>query len=849
MGEAGQTAPRDLGQALADLRRAARLTQEELAERSGMSVRGIRKLEGGLVARPRRSSLEALAQGLGLRDEDRQRFVDHQRGMPAVPPALAGTPTRAVPRQLPPPPPKLVGRRAELDELDRSPSPEYDAHAAIFTIAGTAGIGKTALATWWAHQAADRFPDGQLFVNLRGFDPSAEPAAPTDVLHGFLVALGQRPENITPSLEERVGLYRTVTADRRVLVVLDNARDVEQVRPLLPASPGSVAVVTSRNRLAGLVAEHGAQPLPLDLLSSDAAVELLGSRLGRGPSYQHEQLAALSEGCARLPLALVVAAARLAITPEPSIESVVDDLTHRHSKLDTLHTGDPHTSARNVFSWSYRQLSPTSARTFRLLGLHPGTDFDAFAAAALTDCTIGQAQDALRTLARAHLIHEHAADRYAMHDLLWTWAAECAASDETARDREAALARLLAIYQHTAGTAVTLCTPRARAQVREIPAPATPGPRIDDSGQASAWLHTERHNLIAVALHAAESGMPNYTVELAAVLFSYLRLTGMDAEAIRLHDVAARSATGPDRASTMLRLGASHEMLGHGSDAVTTLQEALRLSRESDDKDTEVRVLQALAMLQKRVGRYDACLTYYQRALDVADSLGDRVREGVVRNDLGGHLLLLGRNEEALAHLRAALAIAEDGDDPQGACAARANLGELHQRLGDDATAVDQLSQALSLARAVDYREAAIQILSSLATLEARVGQRHQALQHHREAVEAAREASRPLLEVLALTSYGNTLRRIGRPDDALGCHGEALGLLGPAVGQLQFAELHEGLGDDYHDVGDSRCASEHWRQALTVYRQLGVPEADDLQARLSRSEPPAPGQPEATPR
>lgn len=821
---------------LSQLRLAAGMTQEELAERSGISARGLRKLERGLIGRPHRGTLEALAAGLTLGPEDRQRLIDHYRGAPTAPTVPARLHQRVVPRQLPPAPPHFVGRAAEVGQLDRLPAASGGPSTAV--IAGTAGVGKTALAVWWAHQMTDRFPDGQLFVNLRGFDPSAEPVAPTDVLRGFLVALGQRPENITASFEERVGLYRSVTADRRVLVVLDNARDVEQVRPLLPASPDAVAIVTSRNRLAGLVAEQGARPVPLDLLSSDAAVELLGSRLGRGPAYQHEQLSALSEGCARLPLALVVAAARLAITPEHSIESVVEDLTHRQSKLDTLHTGDPHTSARNVFSWSYRELSPVSASTFRLLGLHPGTDFDVFAAAALANSTTGQAQDALHTLARAHLIHEHAPGRYTMHDLLWTWAAECAASDETARDRTAALARLRAAYQHTAGTAVMMCTPRARGQVPEIAAPATPSPRIDDSSQASAWLHSERHNLIAVAIHAADNGNPGYTVELAAMLFNHLRVSGGDAEALRLHDAAAQSATGPDRASTMLRLGASHEMLGQGSDAVTILQEALRLSRESDDKDTQVRALQALALLQKRVGRYDDSLTYHQRALKVAESMSDRVREGVVRNDLGAHLLLLGRNEEALAHLHAALDIAEDGVDPQGACAARTNLAELHQRLGDDAMAADQLSQALSIARAVDYREAIVHILSALAIIEARTGQQDRALQHHRGALEAAREASRPTLEVLALTSYGNTLRRIGRPDDALMHHSEALDLLGPAVGHLQFGQLHEGLGDDYDELGDGRRASEHWRQAMTVYRQLGVPEADDLQSRLSLRDP-----------
>lgn len=293
----------------------------------------------------------------------------------------------------------------------------------ITAIEGSAGIGKTALALHWAHQAAPRFPDGQLYVNLRGFEPANTPVDPADALRGFLEAFGMSPQRIPTSVQAQARLYRSLLAHRRVLVVLDNARDAEQVRPLLPASPRCLAVITSRNQLAGLIAEHGARPLTLDVLSFPEARALLACHLGaKRVSAEARAITELIGHCGGLPLALAIVAARAATYPGFALGVLAKELAEEHTRLEALDTGEPTTSVRAVFSWSYQRLSPLAARMFRLLGLHPGPDIALTAAAHLTEMPPQQAREALGELTRAHLLTQHTPGRYSFHDLLRAYA-------------------------------------------------------------------------------------------------------------------------------------------------------------------------------------------------------------------------------------------------------------------------------------------------------------------------------------------------------------------------------------------------------------------------------------------
>src|SRR5450755_804820 len=410
-------------------RLAAGLTQEQLADRAELSVRTIRNLERGVTTRPLRHSVQQLAAALGLEAPAAEEFVavatarstagGQRYGGRGAPGAEESGRGWGVPRELPAPVPVFVGRHTKLAAL----SQVLDIPGGTVTaIGGTAGVGKTALAVHWAHQVADRFPDGQLYVNLRGYDPG-QPASPAEALAGFLRALGIPGQGIPPETDQRAARYRSLLAERKMLIVLDNARDEDQVRPLLPASPASLVLVTSRKQLTGLAAADGAQMLSLDILPHGEAAQLLTARIGKDRAAAEpgavDEIAAL---CAHLPLALAIAAARAATRPRFPLTQLAAELRGAAGRLDALDAGDPAASVRAVFSWSYQQLGPATARMFRLLGLHPGPDISVPATASLAAVDERRARRLLGELARDFLITEHAPGRYAFHDLLRAYA-------------------------------------------------------------------------------------------------------------------------------------------------------------------------------------------------------------------------------------------------------------------------------------------------------------------------------------------------------------------------------------------------------------------------------------------
>ena len=405
-------------------------------------------------------------------------------------PAAAGYRQPGVPRQLPAGVRHFVGRAEELGRLSGLLDETSGAGGAVVisAIGGTAGIGKTALAVHWAHQNAEKFPGGQLYVNLRGFDPSGMPTAAATAVRGFLGALGVPPASVPGDLDAQVALYRSLLAGRRLLIVLDNARDADQVRPLLPGTASCPVLVTSRNQLAGLVAADGAIPLPLGLLTPGEACELLSRRLGRERVVREEQAAGeLAELCARLPLALNIAAARAVLRPGRSLAALVSELRGTRQRLDPLTTGDSSADLRAVFSWSCHTLGTTAARMFRLLGLHPGPDISVPAAASLAALGRDQARRALDELKAAHLLTEHTPGRYTCHDLLRAFAAEQAHILDTETGRSAARHRVLDHYLRTAHAAFTVLYPGWIPLDLPPPVPGVAPEDFADQGQALAW--------------------------------------------------------------------------------------------------------------------------------------------------------------------------------------------------------------------------------------------------------------------------------------------------------------------------------------------------------------------------
>src|SRR3984957_19375665 len=502
------------GEWLRAQRVSAGLTQEDLAERSGVSVRAIADLERGRTRRPYPSSVRALARALGLSDTAGSELVARHRagGADGSEAAIDGRAEQAVPRQLPAGVAHFAGRGAELAALDAvlGGGGRSGPGVVISAIGGTAGVGKTALALQWAHRVAGRFPDGQLYANLRGFDAGAgQPTDPADVLRGFLDAFGVHPERIPHDTESLAALYRSVLAGRKMLVLLDNAADVAQVRPLLPASPECLVIVTSRRELSALAAREGALLVQLDVLSAQEANELLVERLGEARAeaepWAVTELATLG---ARLPLGLSVIVARAAAAPRLPLGALAAELTELGGRLDALDVGDPAAHGRTGLSLSYRHLPGTSARMFRLLGLHPGPDISACAAASLAGVPASEARSALRDLVRASLLMETVPGRYAFHDLLRAYAAEQAASPHepdppaaaapcpAAAANTGAIRRMLDHYLHTAYQAHLVLYPGRELISVPDPADGTAPETFGGRASAVAWRETGSQGLV-----------------------------------------------------------------------------------------------------------------------------------------------------------------------------------------------------------------------------------------------------------------------------------------------------------------------------------------------------------------
>lgn len=547
--ESGGQLGGQFGALLRRYRSVACLTQEQVAERSGISVRALSDMERGRTARPFARSVRLIAEALELDAPARTQLIDAALGSGGAPAGsvATGLVRSVVPRQLPATTAHFSGRVGELailTDLAHQAADGASTAAVISAIAGTAGVGKTALAIHFGHQVAEGFPDGQLYVNLRGFGPSGSPMTSEHAVRGFLDALGVPAERIPARLEDQSALYRSLLAGRRVLVVLDNALDEHQIRPLLPGSAGCLGIVTSRRTLAGLVAIEGAQYVNLDVLTADESWQLLTRRIGtRRVAAQREAAAGLIDLCAGLPLALAIAAARAAVSPASLLTSLVAQVRGTDNRLDALEDTDQLASIRAVFSWSYHDLSPAAARLFRLLSLHPGPDISASCAASLGGLSRRATRQVLKELTGVSLLTEHAPGRYACHDLMRAYAAEKARQSELVGERAAATGRVLDHYLHTAHRAALLLNPSR--QPIELN-PPLPGTQVEDFGshrQAMDWFTAEHQALVALAGHAAASGSDDRAWQLPWALETFLDSRGQLAE-----DLAAGQCSSLDAA-------------------------------------------------------------------------------------------------------------------------------------------------------------------------------------------------------------------------------------------------------------------------------------------------------------
>ncbi|WP_454860188.1 ATP-binding protein [Promicromonospora soli] len=734
----------------------------------------------------------------------------------------------------------FTGRYADLrrlDELLPDVANDQAPRAVVITaIGGTAGVGKTALAVHWAHRVADRFPDGQLYVNLRGYDPE-QPMRPADALARFLAALGVPERDVPLDDDERAARYRSELAERRMLIVLDNAGSVAQVRPLLPGSGSSLVLVTSRDRLAGLVAVHGAHQVGLDLLPDAEAIDLLHRLIGERVLAEPGAAATLAEQCARLPLALRVAAVLATSQPDRPLADVVAELADRQERLELLDPGgDPYAAVHAVFSWSIQHLPEQAARTFRRLGLHPGPDLDEYVAAALTGLAPGAARRVLETLVSAHLLHRTGPGRYGMHDLLRAYAAHLTVTEDTDGDRRAAEQRLLDYYQATAFAAVDTLYP---AEVRYRPdatGPGTPIPDVTRPGAAHGWLQVERSCLVAIAEHAADHDRSHYVVGLARILHRYVNSTNsIELLTINSHALGAAERVGDlnGQAHALRLLGVGYARVSQFDAAVGHHDRALSLFRKTDDVVGEALTLTNLASVDYRRGNHKKALDGHYQAIDVALQTGDRFVEATVLTNLAGVEDQLGNNAKAFDACQQALVIFRDLGARYCEAVALNNLANAEIGRKQYATAAKRLRRSLVVAETLGIVVMKSHVLDSLGALHLRLEEPEQAIECFRQALVANRETGDRNGQAWAINGLGEAAQLTGSSASALTFHTEALALAAEVGSHHQQARAHAGIGHAHRALGDPDLARTHYEQAFAIYTELDMPEAEDMRTRL----------------
>jgi DNA-binding SARP family transcriptional activator/lipopolysaccharide biosynthesis regulator YciM len=762
-----------------------------------------------------------------------------QDAVPALPPADPGPPpTGAPPGRVAPPPPAaaaagpagpirapaadstpaqlpagvahFTGRREALDQLDDvllagGEEPTQPA-LAIAVVLGSAGVGKTALAVHWAHLVRHRFPDGQLHVDLRGYAPGV-PLAPLEALTRFLGALGCDPQRVPADLEQAAELYRTLLADRRVLVVLDNARSADQVRPLLPGSPGCLVLVTSRSRLGGLVARDGARRVVLEPLREDEAHTLLRRLVGaERVAAEPDAARDLARLCERIPLALRIAAANLGDRPW-GIAAYVAKLRATDRLAALAVGGDEQAAVRTAFDLSYQGLDPDARRMFRLLGLAPCRDFGAAAAAALCAASLPRVEGLLDEIAGAHLLQEHAPGRYTFHDLLRLYAVERAAAEESDADRAAALDRLATWY----GAAADAVARAAYPEMLRLPAapPRRGGPAFAAAPEALAFMESEQHNVVSLVEHLADRGPQPRAWQLADALRGYFwrRMHTVDwtrvaraglAATEKAEDPKARCAAHLSMADVLMRqsrydeaiehyrrtvalgrqaqwpaaqvtagacLGTAYRQIGRPAEAERQLQEALALARRLREPYKEAVLLGYLGQAYRELGRLDESVAALTQADRLFAAQGSPHGSAVTWGILGGTYRAKGMLDEAAEYVHKALDGLRSAGDRSGESQMMQSLAVIARDRGELVSAAQLATAALKLAEQINDRRATVDAHNTLASIEDACGQHGEAAARYRRAVEIARQSRDRVPEIESYLGLARAYRGLDRPE------------------------------------------------------------------------------------
>ncbi|WP_422770521.1 AfsR/SARP family transcriptional regulator [Plantactinospora sp. WMMC1484] len=665
-----------------------------------------------------------------------------------------------VPRQLPPATAMFVGRATQLHRLSELADTPRRAGVTISVITGPGGVGKTALALHWAHAVAHRFVDGQLYINLRGYGPSRSVMSPNEAIRSLLEALGIPAVRIPTTLGAQVGLYRSLLASRRVLVVLDNAFSAEQVRPLLPGTSGGVVVITSRNQLSGLVAVEGAHPLPVAVPSRAEARELLARRLGNARmDAEPDAVDEVIERCGRLPLALAIVAARAATAPTTPLAQLAAELHGSRAVLDMFTGDDEIRDLRAVLSWSYRAYHGPVARLFRMLGLHIGVDVSVEAAASLIGLPVGEARRALAELNSANLIDEHRPGRYTLHDLMRAYAAELVTETESEEERRAALRRLFDHYLHSSRLADRQIAPQLDHRL-EPPAPGVTTVASPDHDRAVTWFKTEHQALLTANERAADLGMPELVEPLTATFESYLHMSG------RLQDW------------------------------VTVRESALKTTRSMGDLVGQAAAHQGLGRAYSKIGRFDDAHLHLREALSIHEALGNKIAVAYTDLALSHTLERSGRMAAALEHALSALDQFVAENHQAGKARALNAAGWCHALLGDHAIALPLCEQALQIYQEMRMILGEANTWDSLGFIHHHLGDAARAIHCYEQALRLSRQAGSQFYEAETLFRLGDAYHADGRPAESREAWQQALEIFDltghPDAGELR-ARLSRG--------------------------------------------------------
>jgi tetratricopeptide (TPR) repeat protein/DNA-binding SARP family transcriptional activator len=815
--------------------------------------------------------------GPGLRDLH-QRILQGDPGLAA--PARSWTGRGASPNNLPRDIPNFTGRAEELGMLAEAiVSGRARTAVTVVAIDGMAGVGKSTLAIHTAHRLASQFPDGQIFLDLHAHDPYEEPVDPATGLDTLLRVIGAASGRASAAaeagshasgLEERAALWREQVANRRILLILDDAASRDQVRPLLPGTPGCLVLITSRRRLTGLA---GSRSLSLDVLRPADAADLFARIVGPERGRDTDAVAEVVRLCGNMPLAIQVVASRLRHRPAWTAADVARRLSSTQNRLREMRGEE--LEVASSFELSYRYLSREQQSAFRQLGCYPGLDISLHAASAAGGLPVAETERVLDGLLDYHLLEEPVHGRFRCHDLIRDYSRELAMREDTESLRRSVTHHLLDYYLHKADGADRILYPRRRRPdlvIAYVPA----GPAITGQREALEWLEAERPNLLSAIQYAASHGFQQHATMLPHVVAQFLETGGYWQDAAVAHGCAleAWQAAGDRRGEAQahtdlclprLRAGHFEDALDHGrkalaifralgdrrgeadaldrlglvnwhsaryQDALTQFEESLVIHRRVGDRYGEAEALGHSGIGYWHIGRYDLAVSKFERALQLYRGVGDIRGEGMMLNNIGDVEQRLGAYDDALSHYQQALPIAHEAGR-QAEAVLLNNIGNVCQQTGRHEDALGYFRQAFAIYHDIGDRRCEADTLNNIGTTYRRMGRDDESLIHHERALAIARTLTEDYEAAQALRGLGDTYCQMGRHNMALGRYRDALVLSRRIGDPYEEACALDGLGNALLRTEGETAAWEHWRQALSIFERIGVPEADTVRLRL----------------